>query len=225
MEENTKEKINLIGYLNLKDSKNYQFLYASQNYNTFYGIYGKFEAEKSKEGYLINSITFLLVNYKGVINIGFQYGHSVEINYANENKTPQINKIPTGNLEENIQNEVFDTRDTNQFKINLRGLSENNYLKVNFKNGLKVKDIFSIKRVLKTLTTKRMANGDAYDFNGQVFDSEFFYRDGLGKSRANRNRNGRERIHHDYKEEIKENVGEKLIADDCVESNLKIIYV
>src|SRR5689334_20081329 len=50
----------------------YHFIYASQLYGTFFGIYANFAGDKTASGdYQINKITLRLVNYKGAVNIGF----------------------------------------------------------------------------------------------------------------------------------------------------------
>ena len=58
---------NLIGTINLKNVIDYQFIYASQNYGTFYAIYAQFEIDNN----YITRINFELINYKGNINLGF----------------------------------------------------------------------------------------------------------------------------------------------------------
>ncbi len=51
----------------------YHFIYASQLYGTLFGIYGRFEGIEINSGgaYQIEKISLKLLNYKGVINIGF----------------------------------------------------------------------------------------------------------------------------------------------------------
>lgn len=49
----------------------YQFVYASQLYGTFFTVYAHFAGTNSTTGYDIKTITLRLVNYKGIINMGF----------------------------------------------------------------------------------------------------------------------------------------------------------
>ena len=47
------------------------FLYASQLYGTLFAIYGQFVGVKHEDGFAIKELSMKLLNYKGVINIGF----------------------------------------------------------------------------------------------------------------------------------------------------------
>ena len=53
----------------------YHLIYASQLYGTVFAIYGKFEGKditmNGEKAYAIEKICFELLNYKGIINIGF----------------------------------------------------------------------------------------------------------------------------------------------------------
>ena len=56
--------------VDLKNAGNsYHFLYASQLYGTFFSIFGKFDFDPNT--LLVRSIDLQLLNYKGVVNIGF----------------------------------------------------------------------------------------------------------------------------------------------------------
>lgn len=59
----------------------YHFIYASQLYGTFFGIYAQFVREENKvddqKNFKISKIELKLLNYKGIINIGFtSHSHS-----------------------------------------------------------------------------------------------------------------------------------------------------
>ncbi|QMU64894.1 MAG: hypothetical protein GKR88_11725 [Flavobacteriaceae bacterium] len=58
---------NFSGSYMLQENDRYQILYASQNYGTFYSVYSKFFF---KNDYL-EKIEFKIINYKGLVNIGF----------------------------------------------------------------------------------------------------------------------------------------------------------
>lgn len=50
----------------------YQFVYGSQVYGTLFGIYGRFKiTDLGDEKYSVNELTLMLLNYQGVINVGF----------------------------------------------------------------------------------------------------------------------------------------------------------
>ncbi|SDB64746.1 hypothetical protein SAMN03097699_2999 [Flavobacteriaceae bacterium MAR_2010_188] len=67
-----------LGELNAKSYKTesphrFQFLYAGQLYGTFFGIFGQFNSDinqKSKQ-HVVSAARFILVNYRGDINLGF----------------------------------------------------------------------------------------------------------------------------------------------------------
>jgi hypothetical protein len=49
----------------------YQFVYSSELYGTAFGIYARFKGTESSSSYQISALSLQLVNYRGVINIGF----------------------------------------------------------------------------------------------------------------------------------------------------------
>lgn len=51
----------------------YHFIYASQLYGTIFGIYARFDGTEINSGaaYQVEKISMKLLNYKGVVNIGF----------------------------------------------------------------------------------------------------------------------------------------------------------
>lgn len=49
----------------------YHLIYASQLYGSVFAIYGRFEGNKNENSYSVTKITLALLNYKGIINIGF----------------------------------------------------------------------------------------------------------------------------------------------------------
>ncbi|MDW3191053.1 MAG: hypothetical protein R8G66_01775 [Cytophagales bacterium] len=65
-------------YINLEDNESFQLVYTSQLYGTFFAVYARFNwtesrpptSEGEKKKYIIQSIDFEVINYKGLINIG-----------------------------------------------------------------------------------------------------------------------------------------------------------
>jgi hypothetical protein len=53
----------------------YQFIYAGQLYGTFFAVFATFKGKKTgsgpNESFVINKMHMELVNYKGIVNIGF----------------------------------------------------------------------------------------------------------------------------------------------------------
>ena len=49
----------------------YQFVYSSELYGTAFGIYARFKGTETPRSYQITAVSLRLVNYRGVINIGF----------------------------------------------------------------------------------------------------------------------------------------------------------
>ncbi|MBA4053137.1 MAG: hypothetical protein C0490_00340 [Marivirga sp.] len=72
----TQEIPELVTAFDLKNSGTdkkpvYQFIYASQLYGTLFAIYGRFKTTTKGKACKINELTLTLLNYQGVINIGF----------------------------------------------------------------------------------------------------------------------------------------------------------
>lgn len=53
--------------IKIQDSSRMQFLYASQNYGSFYCVFSRFHIENNK----LKTIDFEIINYKGMLNMGF----------------------------------------------------------------------------------------------------------------------------------------------------------
>ena len=49
----------------------YQFIYASQLYCTLFAIYGRFQTTMDGDNYVLHGVDLKLLNYQGVINVGF----------------------------------------------------------------------------------------------------------------------------------------------------------
>lgn len=60
-----------LAYKSLDERPVYHFVYASQLYGTLFAVYGSFSGQDNGSSFTVNSVTLRLINYKGVINIGF----------------------------------------------------------------------------------------------------------------------------------------------------------
>ena len=136
----------------LNDNSRMQFMYASQNYETFYCIFGKFHIIENK----ISKIDFELINYKGKVNLGFLGSSSIdsEIFIKRENKNLLIGfpvKASTGNNKSEIKSHNF----WDNKEISIVGITR----------------IYVFRGLI-------CMNSDNEQFH-QLFDSEFYYRDGI----------------------------------------------
>ena len=62
-------KTELTGYVKIKRENEYQFVYASKDYGTFYCVYARFFLDKKKE--ILEKIELHIENYKGLLDLGF----------------------------------------------------------------------------------------------------------------------------------------------------------
>lgn len=60
-----------LAYKSVNESPVYHFVYASQLYGTLFAVYANFSGSNNGSSFAVNTITLRLLNYKGVINIGF----------------------------------------------------------------------------------------------------------------------------------------------------------
>lgn len=145
----TQDQEKYIGNIDLSKTE-FQAIYASQLYGTFFMVFAKFTAIDKGEGvYSISKIKFKLVNYKGLINIG-------------------INKVQGIEKKTDLQNDEYCL-----IRLELQGLNANDEKELEL-SGFEMKkgDCLVIDR-----TTKKMHNGAP--INHSVFDEEFFYRHGV----------------------------------------------
>ncbi len=145
-----------VHYINLKDKVNYQVVYSSQVYGTFFSIYSKFDAElnETTNEFLINKIDFKLINYKGILNMG-------------------ITNVKGPN---HYQDELDQAGITNLklFNIEVRALKPQEYPFTEGGFTMKSDDTMFIQRTLRRLDdTDRPINDDG------IFDEEFYFREGI----------------------------------------------
>lgn len=151
--------MNLISYANLKDNTNFQSIYSSQLYGTFFSVFAKFIATKNKKNYeyTFDKIELKLVNYKGNLDLKIVKASLSEI--ISEGKLSDYKldlEVKAGScntesiLADNVEGRIFLTN----------------------------KHTIKIERFLKPM---HQIN-DETDFPARKdgkFDTEFFYREGL----------------------------------------------
>lgn len=131
----------------------YQSIFSSQNYETFYQIYCKLNFKKIRGADYIKSMEFKIVNYKGPLNLGFA-------------KTT-------------IETDQVDYKEGFVgIKLVVRGMSNKDTIVYNIPDTLKIKkkDVtrLNVYRILMPLNTDMQSSS----LQG-IFDSEFYYRSGM----------------------------------------------
>lgn len=144
----------------LKDT--WQMVYASQLYGTFFAVYAKIVANKDEK--CMNSIDLKLINYKGPINLGI---HEATYNVKRK-KISIIDHMNGNSLTINVLSVT----------LWIRALTEQDGCEkpITIEQSINEDETYlEINRKLLPLSE----NGNCV-VDG-VFDSEFYYRDGLSK--------------------------------------------
>lgn len=144
---------------NEKLKNRFQIIFSSSSYGTDYSVYAQFNCEKIKndnENIRVN-IVFKIINYKGIINIGFDEN---EVTYEYDNK-----------------------KETLDIKLHVKGLGsklkshnkKHNVILPRHKNIEVLVD-----RKLSTLSGKPASAGNSVEdcFVNGVFDNNYYYREG-----------------------------------------------
>lgn len=146
----------LINNINLENDKDYQALYSSQLYGTFFMVYGKFKAKKSQENsnaYHIQSLKLRILNYKGPVDLKIQDAQLLDLKTENYvEKDGALLKIKVGIMGGGYEYDV-----TNFPELNLTK-DPKNYLYV--------------KREVKAMSKQEMNETG-------IFDNEYYYREGF----------------------------------------------
>ena len=144
------KKAELISIVKISHNIDYQSIYASQLYGTFFAIYGKFHLKSEDENfYYLDSIDLSIVNYKGLFNILIKDYHFLP-NTPNSNDSTLI--------------------------IEVRALKGNEFQRVDCKGQRFRKDGSSYLHVDRRVAYLH-SRGVALDSG--VYDTEFFYREGV----------------------------------------------
>lgn len=196
--------------INNDNINRYQRLYASQVYQTFFGIYANFTIDDQKprelvdvlfediqgntitekrESLSLREINLQLINFKGLLNIGFPKGRE-ENKYKiktifqkdadgkpikNRNKTILITLFVRAGIETDIDSEAklsLHGEDLNPILTGDRIIVSRELLSL---KGQKYSEVLELKRHPKKGT---LDEGFSPIVNG-VFDEEFYYRNGM----------------------------------------------
>ncbi|MEJ1242195.1 hypothetical protein WBG78_28865 [Chryseolinea sp. T2] len=142
------------------------FLYGSQVYDTMFGVYGIFEGKKTDSAFVIEKITLELVNYKGLINVGFT-----------------DDRLTFGKAPKKISPQTFEE---NSLYFFVQGTSLTTTKRLELDSPIKIAKgqrlPIALKRMLCPLpeSVAPAARGEGKKTpHGQIFDSEFYYRNGV----------------------------------------------
>jgi len=197
----------------------YHFVYASQLYGTLFGIYAKFTTSPSPPGGPTTDVTHVyleLLNYEGVVNIGFTGVPYFCPKSLRKNETDTI----FFGVQAGIVNPSID------FDINIK-LSQGKHTRLKFVRFLypmvdymfkkNIRDKQVPDKALKTQTTPSQMPDSVF------FDTEFQTRSGVDYF----NRVLRQGLAEDPDLSVKDlaiNYLKKLITIRCTESNVNLLY-
>jgi len=143
------------GYIDLKDNSEWQEIYSSQLYDTFFGIFGIFSCDKVSENdhYILSKMKLKIINYKGICDLGI------------------------------TDAEIFRTRDSSKFvlKIEVQALKSSTTFNLEC-NNLKIPQ--NQAEILVDRRVKKMHSDGSALLNG-LFDNEFYYREGIADDNGN----------------------------------------
>jgi len=157
----------------LKNNMGFQEIYTSQNYGTFYGVYLSMKCKsdpKHPEIIEISNLTFELINYKGLFNLGI-----VDIDYSFEKEEVK-----------NEKQEVISSREYLKFSIDVRAMQRKRKFYLIDESGSPVVISINTKKIKDALISRNLlpmqefnTNLNPNDPDNTIFDNEFYYRDGL----------------------------------------------
>lgn len=150
----TLKKEDFVVYVNPLDNKHYQEVYASQVYGTFFAVYAKFiGAELTQDKCQIAKVELKVVNYKGLYDLGLVNVNSMECDDEINVKKVQLEMRAMNPLNKKNEPQYNMTFEMDQ----------------SFSKG----EVLCFERSLFMLHDKEVASEKG------LFDSEFFYREGL----------------------------------------------
>ncbi len=195
MNKKEQPEIKLTANVNLNDTNNYQLLLASQNYGTFYCIYGKLTITEGTK--ILEKIDLKLKNYKGTCNVGFINNDSSlnHVRVYRHEKTLFI-EIPVMGFCNAPNSEINQTNATSGKQIDLTG----------------VEKIFIYRGIIKNNSMV-----------GNISDAEFIYRDGEDRRpRYQKLPNGMYNSLDDWDLKTPFLSGAKASGGNCFTSNLEV---
>lgn len=163
----------LIGSVNFENTTDFQSIYASQLYGTFFGIYIKLnEIITGQDNFYIKNAEFRLLNYKGPINLGIT--QQVEFKKSHQGEYEQwppggVFKIEVQALHKKKSYKITTTKDTEYAFA-----KEGSYLCVD-------------RRVKKMHPDPTHDDPNGIPLQNGVFDSEFYFRGRFERDSSKKN--------------------------------------
>lgn len=153
-------------------STRYQHLYSGQQYGTFFAIYGQFETtcDIEKNTFSMTNAQFMLMNYKGVVNLGIK-----------TIKKPSIKSRSVVSINGNSK-----TVKCLQFELDLVGLSSSMKVRKTPKFSLKNILVTDIDYLLIEPSLKPLTKGVNPMYSDTLFDTENYYRNGMLYEKKNK---------------------------------------
>ncbi len=162
-----------LGYKDPKGRRARHFVYGSQVYDTMFGIFATFDGKESDDAFTLEKISFELINFRGIINIGF--AKEDEVIYGKVPK--QFEKLANAEM----KNNVF---------FFLQGLSLDRQKTLTLDKPIEVakgqRFPLTLNRALYPLPETNGGEPDGKTIvakgrtpNDRFFDSEFYYRNGV----------------------------------------------
>ncbi len=145
------EELELTLSFDFSNKNHFQLVYTSQLYETFFGIFARFQTSKSTKNHetSLEGVELFLINYKGIINLGI-IGISNPIKNDNDGSINFHLKIKAFEADSIIKKFVFDKTET----------------------------ITNNSKLIFNRTLEQFANDDL-GVSNFAFDTEFYDRDGL----------------------------------------------
>lgn len=161
--------MNIAATVNFTDTANYQAIYSSQVYGTFFVVYGKFMIREEEGLYLLEGANLRVVNYKGLINVGITKAKlQIQLDMATGENIG-------GRLIIEIQGVPQNDPATTDVDVEINGV--NNVIPFP-----KATSYLWVDRRMKRLHDRTGMSQDAENLLKNIFDEEFYYREGVVNS-------------------------------------------
>lgn len=152
-------KKSLSASVNFNDNENFQAVYSSQLYGTFFMIYARFETDYDEDdkAYQLKKAELFLANYKGTINLGI-----VQAEFFLDKKSKEAGfKIEVQALYESKPKDLIVNNIDEKFKF-YRGNS----------------NLHIVRKTKRMHQVGKLSANKAPAIKNGIFDDEFFYREG-----------------------------------------------
>ena len=166
---------NYSGNIVLSDATNgqYQNIYASQNYGTFFGVFAKFTFQKSTNK--ITTLTLKMINYKGTLNLEFIDYEIIQTEMQNKQTQITLALKMKASLRSSGKDEI-EIKKADLVKLKVK--SNDLFLVSKSFHALNGDSQYDVDRRQKEDPLKPSTHPPLAPFVNGVFDNEFYYRNG-----------------------------------------------